>query len=236
MSELEVSLTLWVGLVICGSGVGLDSVSWPQVMISRPIFAATVGGALLGDPAAGFLVGAVLELLGLGHTPYGATVYPETGPAALVAGAGLAGAGGEGVGSLAVAAASGLIIGWIGAVTVRFQRLINERLLAMPGAATPPARIERRHRLAMALDATRAGALTAAFVIPVMLLVGQFAERPLAGPVPGGIGMKAAGSLLLVAIGLASGAGAGVMQRGRSVPLFLGTGIVIALLSTLLRG
>jgi mannose/fructose/N-acetylgalactosamine-specific phosphotransferase system component IIC len=204
-------------------------------MVSRPIFAATLGGAMLGDPGAGFLVGAALELLGLGHTPYGAAVYPETGPAALVAGAALAGAGGVGIGPLAVAIASGLIIGWVGAASVRLQRKLNERLLVMPGAATPPTRIERRHRLAIALDGTRAGLLTAAVVLPVMLLVDLAAERPLIGPAAGESGVTVASSLLLAGIAMASGVGAGVMQRRRTVPLLLGAGAAIAVLAIVLR-
>lgn len=236
MSELEIGLALWVVVTACGAGLGLDSVSWPQVQVSRPVFAATLGGALLGDPGAGFLVGAVLELIGLGHTPYGAAVYPETGPAALVAGAGLAGAGDTGIGPLAVATAAGLIIGWMGSVSVRLQRRLNERLLEMPSAATPPMRIERRHRLAIILDALRAGSLTAAVVVPVMLLVRLAVERPLLGPAPGEAGVNVASSLLLLGIALASGVGGGVMERRRAVPLLLVAGAATAALAIGWRG
>ena len=75
MSELDLSLGLLAALVACGAALGLDAVSWPQVMISRPIVAATFGGALLGDAASGFLVGAALEqhprvgALGTGEPP-----------------------------------------------------------------------------------------------------------------------------------------------------------------------
>ncbi len=145
-----------------------------------------------------------------------------------MAGAGLAGAGGVGIGPLAVATAAGLIIGWVGAVSLRWQRRVNERLLAMPAAAMPPKRIERRHRLAIMLDAIRAGSLTGAVVVPVMFLVSLAAERPLIGPAADAAGVNAAATLLLLGIALASGVGAGVMQRRRSVPLLLGAGAALA--------
>jgi PTS system mannose-specific IIC component len=222
LSELDLSLRLLAALVACGAALGLDAVSWPQVMISRPIVAATFGGALLGDAASGFLVGAVLELLGLGHTPYGAAVYPETGPAGLLAGAGLAAGGGAAIGPLLVAVASGWAIGWIGAISVRMQRSLNERLLAGGGLAAPAKRLERRHRLAM-VDALRAGTLTAAFALPVMLLV------KLADGASTMEGVVAASALLLVGMGLAGGVGAGVMRRRATDPLLLLAGGAIAL-------
>ena len=222
MSELEIGLTLWASLVACGAAVGLDAVSWPQVMVSRPIIAATIGGALLGDASSGFLVGAVLELFGLGHTPYGAAVYPETGPAGLVAGAGLASVDGVSIATLVVAAASGWAIGWIGAVSVRMQRRINERLLAGPGLAAPPQRLERRHRLAMVLDGLRAAALTAAFVVPVMLAVNLASHLTARGS------FSVASLLLVVGLALAGGVGAGVMRRHWSAPALLLAGCAVA--------
>lgn len=210
-------------MVGCGAVLGLDAASWPQVMVSRPIVAATLGGALLGDAASGFLVGAVLELLGLGHAPYGAAVYPETGPAGLLAGAGLAAGGGAAIGPFLVAVASGWAIGWIGAISVRMQRSLNERLLAAGDLAAPTKRLERRHRIAMVLDALRAGTLTAAFAIPVMWVVRLAAGISTIG------GMVAASALLVVGMGLAGGAGAGGMRRRAVDPLLFLAGGAIAL-------
>lgn len=224
MSGLDVNTGLWLLLAVCGSVVGLDAVSWPQVMISRPIVAATLGGALLGDPAAGFLVGAVLEIFGLGHTPYGAAVYPETGPAGLVAGAGLASSGDPTVGAILIAASSGWVIGWIGAASVRVQRRINERLVFSDALATVPRRLERRHRLAMVLDALRAGTLTAAFAIPVMVLVRSV------GSLPAGEEVTTASAVFMAGMALAGGVGAGVMRRHGRVIAFLLAGVAVALL------
>ena len=45
-------------LAMLGAVLGLDVVSFPQAMISRPIVAATAAATLLGDPGRGLLVGA----------------------------------------------------------------------------------------------------------------------------------------------------------------------------------
>lgn len=54
-----------------GGVLGLDTVSFPQAMLSRPIVGATLAGALLGDAAAGLLAGAALELFAVETLPFG---------------------------------------------------------------------------------------------------------------------------------------------------------------------
>src|SRR5688500_20227210 len=66
---------------------GLDVVSFPQAMISRPIVAATMAGAFIGEPERGLLVGVVLGLIALDTLPFGASRYPEWGSAGVVGGA-----------------------------------------------------------------------------------------------------------------------------------------------------
>lgn len=73
-------------VALLGGLLGLDVVSFPQAMLSRPIVAATAAGALLGDPSGGLLIGAVLELIALETLPFGASRYPEWGSAAVVGG------------------------------------------------------------------------------------------------------------------------------------------------------
>lgn len=74
-------------VVMLGAICGLDVVSFPQAMISRPIVASTLAGALLGNSSGGLLVGAVLELIALETLPFGASRYPEWGSASVVGGA-----------------------------------------------------------------------------------------------------------------------------------------------------
>jgi len=56
-------------------------------MVSRPIVAATLAGAFIGNPPAGLLIGVVLEMIALDTLPFGASRYPEWGSAGVVGGA-----------------------------------------------------------------------------------------------------------------------------------------------------
>lgn len=74
-------------IALLGALLGLDVVSFPQAMISRPIVAATLAGAFIGHAPAGLLIGVVLELIALDTLPFGASRYPEWGSAGVVGGA-----------------------------------------------------------------------------------------------------------------------------------------------------
>jgi mannose/fructose/N-acetylgalactosamine-specific phosphotransferase system component IIC len=63
MSELPLHAVAL--LVLWGAVVGLDLVSVPQAMLSRPLVAGTVAGWLAGDLEAGLRVGVLLELFAL---------------------------------------------------------------------------------------------------------------------------------------------------------------------------
>ncbi len=116
-------------LTVLGGVVGLDVVSFPQAMISRPIVAATLGGAVLGAPTAGLVCGAALECLALEALPVGASRYPEWGSASVVAGAvGAHAAAGQplpGAAAFAMAVVVGIATAWVGGWTmVQHRRLI----------------------------------------------------------------------------------------------------------------
>ncbi len=81
------TLLLAIALLLLGAWVALDAAAVGQFMVSRPLVAATLAGALAGDPWMGALVGAILELLHLAHIPAGGARLPEPGPGAVVAGA-----------------------------------------------------------------------------------------------------------------------------------------------------
>ena len=74
-------------IALLGALLGLDVVSFPQAMVSRPIVAATLAGSFVGNPPAGLLIGVVLEMIALDTLPFGASRYPEWGSAAVVGGA-----------------------------------------------------------------------------------------------------------------------------------------------------
>ena len=105
-------------LALLGGVLGLDVVCFPQMMISRPLVAATVAGAFLGDSTAGLLVGATLELIALATLPFGASRYPEWGSAAVVGGAIAASSNMRLPGTITVAVLMGLATAWIGGWTL----------------------------------------------------------------------------------------------------------------------
>jgi mannose/fructose/N-acetylgalactosamine-specific phosphotransferase system component IIC len=109
--------------------VGLDVVSVAQAMISRPIVAATIGGAFAGAPLAGLVCGAALECLALEALPVGASRYNEWGSASVVAGVIAAGGAPGGIfpnaAALGVAVLVGIATAWFGGWTmVKHRQLI----------------------------------------------------------------------------------------------------------------
>ena len=114
-------------LAILGAVLGLDVVSFPQAMISRPLVAATAAATLLGDPLSGLLVGATLELFALETLPVGASRYPEWGSAAVISGGLFASHGEASAGALVVAVVVGLAAAWIGGWSMVQLRKLNAR-------------------------------------------------------------------------------------------------------------
>ena len=106
--------------------MGLDVVSFPQAMISRPIVGASIAGAFFGAPVAGLACGAALECLALESLPVGASRYSEWGSASVVAGA--IAAHGVGAASLpraplfVLAIVVGIATAWIGGWTMVWLR------------------------------------------------------------------------------------------------------------------
>jgi mannose/fructose/N-acetylgalactosamine-specific phosphotransferase system component IIC len=114
-------------LVLLGAVLGLDVVSFPQAMISRPIVAATLAGAVVGSATDGLLVGAALELIALETLPFGASRYPEWGSAAVVGGALFAAQPQGRAGAMTLAVLAALATGWVGGYSMVTLRKLNAR-------------------------------------------------------------------------------------------------------------
>ena len=112
-------------LALLGGVLGLDTVSFPQAMLSRPIVGATLAGAILGDAGAGLLVGATLELFAVDTLPFGASRYPEWGSAAVIGGALFTKAGAFQAGRLTTAVLAALVVAWIGGWSMVQVRKLN---------------------------------------------------------------------------------------------------------------
>jgi mannose/fructose/N-acetylgalactosamine-specific phosphotransferase system component IIC len=126
---LSQSVPQLLPIALLAGVLGLDVVSFPQAMISRPIVAATLAGAFLGAPMAGLICGAALECLALESLPVGASRYPEWGSASVVAGAvsahGATGAALPQAPVFAIAMAVGIATAWFGGLTmVKHRQLI----------------------------------------------------------------------------------------------------------------
>jgi len=113
-----------IPIVMLGAFLGMDVVTFPQAMISRPIVAATAAGAFIGNAPAGLVMGAILELLALEMLPFGASRYPEWGSASVVGGVLYASSWGDPAGALAASLLAALVTAMVsGWSMVRLRRL-----------------------------------------------------------------------------------------------------------------
>jgi PTS system mannose-specific IIC component len=121
MSALDVLV-----LSLLGGVLGLDTVSFPQAMLSRPIVGATLAGAVVGDASSGLLIGAALELFAVETLPFGASRYPEWGSAAVAGGALFTKAAyGFDAGRLTTSVLIALLMAWIGGWSMVQVRKLN---------------------------------------------------------------------------------------------------------------
>lgn len=163
-----------VALLVWGTVVGVDLVSFPQAMLNRPIVAAAVAGMILGDLESGLRVGALLELFALDVLPIGAARYPDFGPGAVAAT--LLATGGPNL--FGLAAVLGLLMALVGGRSVDLLRRVNGRRIRGADdllAGGDPAAVRRLHLLSLATDVARSGLLTAvglALAVPAALLAG----------------------------------------------------------------
>ena len=122
-------------IALLGGVLGMDVVTFPQAMISRPIVAATVAGAFIGNAPAGLIMGAVLELLALEMLPFGASRYPEWGSASVVAGSLYGGLHGDPAGALAASLFAALVTAMLSGRSMVWLRRLNASIAARERSA-----------------------------------------------------------------------------------------------------
>lgn len=213
---------LFAALLLWGTLVGLDLVSVPQGLFSRPLVAGSVAGWLVGDVEAGVRVGAVLELFALDVLPVGASRYPEYGPAsvgAVAAAAFLPPGVGTGIGvllGLGVALIAERTLHWLRHANARHVHRLAEELEAGSGSA-----IRRLQWTGIGRDAARSAGITALGLLAAFALMNWLRIEwvpPLLTPVLVGVGLAAALSGALRTAG-----------RGRRLA-WLGLGVATGLL------
>ncbi len=158
-------VAMLVALVALGALFGLDVVSFPQAMISRPIVAATVTGALLGYPERGLIVGVALEFFALETMPFGASRYPEWGSASVVGAAMFASSDSAAAGAMTFAVFAALATAQVGYHSMVLLRRLNARWARQlqPQIVQGSARaVTGLHLVGLAADLLRGGVLTLA--------------------------------------------------------------------------
>lgn len=119
---------------LIGGLIGLDRTAVGQFMISQPVVAGPLTGWLLGDVAAGFVIGAVLELIWVLDLPVG-TFVPADSTVAAVAATAIAAIGGGGGSDLSVIGFSLLLTVIMVPVTMFADHVMRQRNRQMPELA-----------------------------------------------------------------------------------------------------
>jgi mannose/fructose/N-acetylgalactosamine-specific phosphotransferase system component IIC len=165
------TITMILAFALLGAVLGLDVVSFPQVMISRPIVASTVAGALGGSASDGLLAGVFLEMMALETLPVGASRYPEWGTASVVGGALYVSRSGDATSALLFAMLGAMITAWVGGYSMYALRRLNGRWTkrALPALEAGDASVVTRLQLiGLGTDLLRGFVLTA---LALVLLV-----------------------------------------------------------------
>jgi mannose/fructose/N-acetylgalactosamine-specific phosphotransferase system component IIC len=217
-----------IPLLLWGTLVGLDLVSVPQAMISRPIVAGVVAGLLAGDLEAGVRIGVLFELFALDVFPAGAVRYPDYGPATIAAV--VLGVGTPWELGLGVSAALGLVLAVLGGWSLQVVRRSNARAIQRQSAALAAGESSAIRRLqygGILRDAARGFILT---------LAGLVLASTIADSVR--LDRQTAVAFTLVAIGsaLAAATSGAFRSSGRGTRLKwliagVATGIVLAVLT-----
>ncbi len=213
-------------LALWGVIAGVDLVSVPQFMVSRPLVVAVVAGAILGDPVAGLRAGVVLELFALDVLPIGAARYPDFGAATI--GAVLIGAGQPWTMGVGLGVAVGLVIAALGGWTLPVVRRANARAIAarLEGLqAGDVATIRRLHYAGLGRDVLRSGLLVVVAIVAALLV--RWLE-PLGDAAALGLTVAVTGA------GLASALAGAARTAGRTVRVqWLLGGLVVGLVVAL---
>ena len=128
-------LTAW------GTLTGMDLVTFPQALLSRPLIACAGAGLILGDLQTGLVVGVLLELFALDVLPVGASRYPDYGPGA-VASVVLA-SGGPWEERLGIATFFALLMAVLGGWSLIWLRQSNGRMIQARAAGLAAGDAER---------------------------------------------------------------------------------------------
>ena len=219
-------------LSLLGAIVGLDVVCFPQMMFSRPLVAATLAGAFVGDATRGLVVGVVLELIAIATLPFGASRYPEWGSAAVVGGAIAATLDPGRAGTVTIGVLGALATAWAGGWTLVKLRQWNAYLARRRRPALDAGSRGAVIGLQLAgltSDLVRAAILTAvAYAVLFPLAVYLSARWSFSGPLSRSV-------VLMLATAVATSAAWVIFHSARGARWYFAGGVVVGLLLLLAR-
>ncbi len=211
-----------VALSFLGGALSVDATAAFQVMLSQPLVAGSIAGAVVGDALLGLVVGSTLQLIWIGVLPVGAAPFPDgavagsvgVGVGAILAGSGVA----EGL-VVAAATIAGLTAGVVGQRVTSHVRRLNVRYstIAESRAEHGDARgVRAAVALGLATRFVTASLLAATFLTASLLLRflgsftagGVFPTALWAAPIAAAtiaIGGKGKKEIWFLAAGLAAG-------------------------------
>jgi mannose/fructose/N-acetylgalactosamine-specific phosphotransferase system component IIC len=214
------------GLLLWGTAVGIDLVSFPQGLLSRPLVAGAGAGLILGDAALGLQVGLVVELFALDVLPVGAARYPDYGPGTV--GAVLLASGHQMERSLGLATLFALGFSMLGGWSLQLLRQANGRTIqryAAGLASGDAAAIAAIHYRGLASDSLRSLLLSAGAIAAAAFLQPRLPEGERFVLV----------SAVAIGCGVAAALGGALRNAGRGVRLrWLGAGAGVGLLLAVL--
>jgi len=219
-------------LSLLGAVVGLDVVCFPQAMYSRPLVAATLAGAFVGDATRGLLVGVVLELIAIATLPFGASRYPEWGSAAVVGGAVAATLHAEHAGVVTLGVLAALATAWVGGWTLVKLRqwnafLARRRRPALDAGARGA--VIGLQVAGLTGDLVRAGVLTAvAYAVLFPLAVHVEALWSFSGPLSRSV-------VMMLATAVSTSAAWVIFHSARGARWYFAGGVAVGLLLLLAR-
>jgi PTS system mannose-specific IIC component len=171
------------GVAFAGGLLGLDRTAAGQFMVSQPIVAGPFIGWLLGDAAAGLVIGAVLELIWVLDMPVG-TFVPADSTIGAISATAIAALCGRGSASLDLIGFSILLTTGMVPITMMVDvavRKNNSRLidaaLSAPGDAVGK-NLSRAHLAGLAVFFLKSFALYLVFVPVGLVAVSLFAALP----------------------------------------------------------
>ena len=114
-----------LGIALAGGVIGLDRTAAGQFMISQPIVAGPLAGWMLGDPTAGAVIGATLELIWVLDLPIG-TFVPANATVGTVSATAIAALANPGGASLPVIGFSIMLTTLLVPITMKADGLVRQ--------------------------------------------------------------------------------------------------------------